>query len=131
MRRISWLSVVLAIVFVLGGGCGKPTHESLAKDMMAKMQEFADVLKTVKDESSAKSGATKIQAIVADMQKLRKQADELGKPTKEAEAEMEKKHLDEMTKIQGEIVKEMMRIALDPKLAEPIQKAAADFEKVK
>ena len=130
MRRISWLSAVVAMVFVLGG-CGKPTHESLAKDMMAKMQEFADVLKTVKDESSAKSGATKIQTIATDMQKLRKQAEDLGQPTKEAEAEMTKKHSADMTKIQGEIMKEMMRIGGDPKLSEPIQKAMAGLEKMK
>ena len=130
MRRISWLSAVVAMAFVLGG-CGKPTHESLAKDMMTKMQQFADILKGVKDESSAKAGAAKIQTLAGEVQKLKKQADEIGKPTKEVEAAMEKKHSAEMTRIQGEIGKEMMRISTNPKLLEPIQKAMAELEKIK
>lgn len=130
MRRISWLGAVVAMAMILGG-CGKPTHESLAKEMLAKMQQFADILKSVTDESSAKSGATKIQNLAGEMQALKKQVDEIGKPTKDVDAAIEKKFSADMTRIQGEITKEMMRIMPNPKLSEPIQKAMADIAKVK
>jgi len=122
--------VAVAMVVLLSG-CGKPTHESVIKDLMGQMRKLTDVLKSVKSEASAREAAPKMQAIVKEMQELRKKGDALGRPTKEQEAAMEMKYGEELKKVTGEMAEEVMRVWVNPTLAGPLGEAIREFEKIK
>ena len=66
------LNLTMALTFL--GGCGKPTPESLAKDVVGKMNDLTGILKGVTDEASAKIAAPKLKAVGEEMQKIQEQA---------------------------------------------------------
>ena len=106
-------AAVLAFSLLLTGCDSKPTHESVAEDMLDEMKQMVAVLKTVKDESSAKAAEPKLKKAKERMDALQKQGDALGTPTAEQQKEMEK-HKAEMEKVMGEFMGEMMRVAMNP-----------------
>jgi biopolymer transport protein ExbB/TolQ len=106
------IPLVAVVAFALvATGC-KKSHEGVAKDMVAKLQEMVNVLKTVKDKDSASAAAPKLKAISADMKELKKQADALGKPSEADEKKMKADLQKPMMEAMGDMMKEMMRIQM-------------------
>ena len=127
-RRILILNIV-AVLFSLSfvGGCGKPTAESVSSDMTARMNEVVDVLKTVKDESSAKSAAEKIKTIAEAAKKIEEQAKALPDAEKKL---LEEKKTKQMETIGTALSKEMQRIMIvDPKLMAIVSDAMQNMAK--
>jgi hypothetical protein len=124
------IPAIVALAMVIGG-CGK-SHESIRKDAMGKMKDMVDVLKTVKDDASAKAAATKLKEITADIKKLKEQDDALGKLSKEEEQKLDKQMEPEMKPIQDQMTAEMKRIAqLNPALMMPLMDAMKDMANMK
>jgi hypothetical protein len=95
------------------------------------MQEMADVLKTVKDESSAKAAAPKIKALSADLKEIQKKMEAM-KPSEAEQKRLAEAHMKPMMEAMGQLVQESMRIGMDPKLQTPeIQAALKQMEDVK
>jgi cytochrome c556 len=119
------LFCALALVFL--NGCGKPSHESVMKDMISKMNELGTVLKGVTDEASAKAAGAKIKTISEDMKKIKAEADALPTPTAEEDKKLKEAHEKELTDAMGTMSTEMMRIMMDPKLSAPMTDAMKEL----
>jgi hypothetical protein len=109
-------------------GCSKPTPESVMTDMNAKLAELTDVLKGVTDADSAKAAVPKVQAIAADMKKLREQAEAL-KISKEDAQKVADAHKDQLMKTQKEFQDQMARIAFNQELMGPLSPAFKELGK--
>ena len=120
--RCVWC-VCVAVALAAGGCESKPTHESVTKESIDKMQQFADVLKTIKDEASAKAARPKLEKIKKEMDELKKKADTLGNPPPEVKKKLEEKYKKDMEKVSGELAGQMMRIGMDPKIAPHLKDA--------
>jgi acetoin utilization deacetylase AcuC-like enzyme len=121
MLRPIALCVTLCLALVVTG-CGD-TPESVTKKMISKMQAMADVLKTVKDEPSAKAAAPKIKALSADLKEIQKKMEAM-KPSEAEQKRLAEAHMKPMMEAMGQLMQEVMRIGMDPKLQTPEIKAA-------
>ena len=129
MSRRTVLLHIMAVLFGLSflNGCSKPTAESVASEMTGKMNEVVDVLKTVKDDASAKSGAEKIKTIVEAFNKIKAQGDALPEAEKKLLAEKKPKESEAVIKA---VLQEMERIGkINPKLLGPIGEAMQGMSK--
>ena len=111
------ICALLVAAFCLAGCDSKPTHESVTQEGIDKTEEMVEVLKSIKDEASAKAARPKMEQIKKDMEELKKKANALGEPPADVKAKLQEKHKPEMEKLFGEMMKEVMRIGLDPKIA--------------
>lgn len=119
---------VMAMLMLVGvSGC-KRDHESVIKDTVSCMKQLASVLKDVKDEASAKSAVSKIEGIAKEMKTLQEEAKKMGEPSKEVNAELEKKFKSDMEKVTKDLDTEMMRIMKDEKMATIIMKAISEIK---
>ena len=114
---------LVAVALCLAGCESKPTHESVMQDTMEKMEEMVEVLKGIKDEASAKAAKPKMEQIKKDMDELKAKANTLGEPPADVKQKLAEKHKPQMEKLAGEMMKEMMRIGFDPKIAPHIRDA--------
>jgi peptidoglycan hydrolase CwlO-like protein len=118
------LAVACIAVTIVSIGCdSKPTHDSLAKDMIGKMKEMVEVLKGVKDEASAKAAKPKLEGLKKEVDALKAEADKMPKPSAEDEKKLNEKYEPELEKLMGELAGEMIRIGSDPKLASELGNA--------
>jgi hypothetical protein len=108
-------------VFLLAGCDSRSPHEAIADDMVGKMRQMVDVMKGVKDEDSAKSAKPRVQALAKELDELKAKSDKLGKPSPETEKRLKEKHEKEVEQLTGDLLKEMMRVGMDPKLAPHMQ----------
>ena len=113
--------VCLLALFLLAGCDSRSPHEAIADDMVAKMRQMVDVMKGVKDEDSAKAAKPKVQALAKELDELKAKSDKLGKPSPETEKKLKEKHEKEVEQLTGDLLKEMMRVGMDPKLAPHMQ----------
>jgi hypothetical protein len=114
MRRVIATAVVaLALI-----GCdSKSPREKLGVKMMDTMQEYVDVLKTVKDESSLNAAKSKIADINKRMEAMGDEASKMGSQSAEEEKAMKEKYGAKMDAVVADMGKEMMRIQANPTLA--------------
>jgi peptidoglycan hydrolase CwlO-like protein len=72
------------------------THETLVKELLGTVKDAVGVLKTIKDDKTAKEAEPKVTKITTQMGDIKKRMDKIGKPTKEQEEELQKKYKTEM-----------------------------------
>jgi hypothetical protein len=119
-RSWTWRAFTFALVAtaLCVTGCeSKPTHESVAQESLDKMEEMVAVLKGIKDEASAKAARPKMQQIKKDMEQIKVKAKALGEPPADVKQKLQEKHKQQVEKVTGEMMQEMMRIGFDPKIA--------------
>lgn len=94
-------AVLTTILFAtLLSSCGD-SHDKVADDTMKQMDEFFEVVTTVKDKESADAATEKLDAIIANLDKIAERYKELGEPdeaTQKAISEKFKKFGDEKKK---------------------------------
>jgi hypothetical protein len=121
MRRLTPLCIVFALALTLGGCADTP--DSVSKKMIAKMQEMVGILKTVKDEPSAKAAVPKIKAVSAELKTIQKKMEAM-KPTEAEQKRLAEAHMKPMMETMAQLMAEVMRIGTDPKLQTPEIQAA-------
>ncbi len=126
MCRRLWLCVAVVLLF---GGCGKPTHESVMRQLFQRTREITGVLRDVKDEASAKAAAPKLKTLAAAMQTLKNQFKAMGPPSKESEAHLGAVLGEDSKSVMEDLTKELLRVSTDPKLQVPLKEAMADIQK--
>jgi hypothetical protein len=57
-----------------------------------------------------------VQALTKELDELKVKADKLGKPSEATEKRLKDKHEKEVQQLTADLMKEMMRIGMDPKL---------------
>ena len=100
MKRITALFVLLVATFL--AGCGGDSHASLMDEGVALTKELVSILDGVKDTASADAAASKVEALAAKGESLKKRMDAMGEPT---EAQMK-----ELGKKLGESMAQMMEM---------------------
>jgi hypothetical protein len=122
MRR-TIVTTLCAAVLVLSSGCDN-THESLMDDMLDEMENMIAVLKTIKDEASAKSAESKLRSIVDKLNSLQERVKKVKQPEGEEAKALEKKFEERAKKIMGEFLSEMMRVSsISPEVATILSEA--------
>ncbi len=114
---------LIAVALCVAGCDSKPTHESVTQDSIDKMEEMVEVLKGIKDEASAKAARPKMEQIKKDMEELQKKSKALGEPPADVKQKLQEKHKAQLEKVTSEMMKEMMRIGLDPNIAPHVKDA--------
>jgi hypothetical protein len=129
-RTLPLSGVLLLALCLCFTGCSKaPTHESVAQDFTDKMKELGTTLKGVTDESSAKSAASKVTSIAADLKKLSEERAKLPKPTADQEKAMADKYTKPLMEAMGTVMNEGIRIQTNPTLATPLKGAMEELDK--
>ena len=112
------LAVACIAVAIVSSGCdSKPTHDSLAKDLMGKMKEMVAVMKGVKDEATAKAAKPKLEALKKDIEAINAEAAKLPKQSADEEKKFKEKYEPEIDKLMAEFATEGVRIGSNPTLA--------------
>ena len=112
MKRI--VGLCFAFVLTAGVAIAADTHESLVKELLGTLKDAVGVLKTVKDEKSAKDAEPKVTKVSAQMSDLKNRMEKIGKPTKEQEDELQKKYKTEMETTFKSFAEELTRVAKVP-----------------
>jgi hypothetical protein len=115
--RRAFTFALVALALCVAGCESKPTHESVTQETIDKMEEMVEVLKGIKDEASAKAARPKMEQIKKDMDEIKAKSKALGEPPADVKQKLAEKHKQELEKVTGEMMKEMMRIGFDPKIA--------------
>lgn len=123
MHFVNGLLAVLVGCLLLIGGCdSKPTHDSLTKETIDLMKDYVAVMKTVTDESSAKKAAPEILKMADKMNRINADMDKLGPPSEEIKAQLDTKYKKELEPLTMEMIGELMRLTMDPKLKKELDK---------
>jgi flagellar biosynthesis/type III secretory pathway chaperone len=137
-----WLAWLLVLGIV--AGCGKKkeddegggdgvaaikTHEDFFKEAIKLTNEYTDVLKQIKDASSAGSQKAKLESIKKRKEALMKKAKELGEPKPEEGTRIIQKYFGDMQKAEMSSNVEKNRVLKIPGLPEDIKKLIEELEK--
>jgi deoxyadenosine/deoxycytidine kinase len=68
------------------------SHEKIVVDMVAVMKDIAKSLAKAKDAASGKEIKPELQKLAARMDRISERLEKIGRPSKEQEAELEKKY---------------------------------------
>lgn len=113
MKRLIGMCCVLPLL-TAGVVFAADTHEMLVKELLGVLKEATGLLKTVKDEKTAKDAQPKVVKISDQMGDIKKRMDKIGKPTKEQEDELQKKYKGEMETTFKSFAEELGRVAKVP-----------------
>lgn len=90
------------------------THETLIKELLGTLKDAVGVLKTIKDEKTAKDAQPKVGKITDQMSDIKKRMDKLGKPPKDQDEELQKKYKADMETTLKSFAEELTRVAKVP-----------------
>ena len=129
MSRHCFARVTCAVltIFFLASGCSKPTHESVQKDRIGKINELTAILKSITDEASANAAVPKIKAVGEEMKALNQKADALPKLSPDEQKTLAQKQEREALDAQSGMTKEIARLMMNPALIKPISDAMKDL----
>ena len=123
MRHVTPLALVAALLMLTGCGGGANTPEGVADEMVDIMEEMVTILEGVKDESSAKAAADKINSLSAKGEALGKKMEEVMPKDPEKAMEVAMKMLAKMAEVGPKLEAESKRIMNDPALAKHLEDA--------
>ena len=104
--------------------CDRHDYEGVMKGTVEEMEQMVTVLKGVRDESSSKAGAAKIQDITKNLQQYKAKAEKMPKPSAAEEKRLQDKYQPRIQKASADVTGEAMRITRDPKLMTPELRSA-------
>lgn len=116
MPRSPALSLTLATVLGLAACGGGNTHEALAKESVAVMEDFGDSLAKITDKASAEKHVSELERLVSRMNDIQARMEKLGEPSEATSTEMEKMMKDSMGPAMQKMTQHMMRIGNDPEI---------------
>ena len=111
MRAV--VAIVAVALFVCCSGCGD-THESLAGEGVATMQEMATVMEGVKDGPSAKDAKAKLTSLMEKLNKINERQAKLPTPTEAEGKAMEAKYGKQMEESSRKFQTQMFRVMGNP-----------------
>ncbi len=110
MKLAEILSVGSVLLLCAGCGGSDATHDSLTQEMIACMNEQADLHTTITDEASAQEALPRLEELVKKNTELKLRADELGMPGPGGYDALREKYEAALVKAGDRIEKEMERI---------------------
>ena len=115
----SILVLFMTLSFISCGGAD--THDSVMNESLTLMDKIGAEMKKVTDKASAEKSKPTLEALVADMNTLKKRVDALGKPNAEQEAELKKKYDEKMKKALESFMGGMMKANMDPEISQVLK----------
>lgn len=122
-RKQAACFAIFAVGLLSMTGCGGQSHEAIADSMMKSMDQFADILASVKDEASAKAAATQLETLTASVKALADKRKALGDPPKEIQTKIEEKMKAKQSELQEKMNASMMNLMSNPALMQIIAPA--------
>ena len=109
IRKLGILSIACFAVLLVG--CGKSKHEKAMEEMVAVLNEMADIMSTIEDEETAQAAQSEMNALAGRMQKL-SQLKTTDTPSHEELAELEKKYMPQIQKAMERFMQESLRLMM-------------------
>ena len=126
MHNMLKMTIGLGLLLLSVACGGGSDADSLMDQGKSAMAELTTILESIQDEESAKAAAPKLEALGARMKELKEQTDALPEEERKSLQDMEE---DEDAKaLASKMMKEMMRVQLDDKLAPHVEDAFASFQ---
>ena len=107
---------ILTLALALAACGGSPQEEAM-EDQVDLLEEAAGIFEGVKDEASAKAAGAKLKSLDGRIKELEKRVSALPTPTEEEARKLHEKYGKRIEAVQARIMKESMRIAMNPQLA--------------
>jgi hypothetical protein len=102
--------------------------ESMVEDMITTIADINAALTTATDRASAEAVAPRVESLMADLNALSERSDAVFANMDQAsQAAIETKYTAELEEVFGEFMEQMMRVSMDPEIAEPLQDAFASM----
>ncbi len=121
-----FMQLLLVGCIAMLAGCQANTHESLAKQQVKAMEEFADILDSVKDKRTATVAAPKLKRIAKRMKKIKERAEKLPPPTPEQAQKIAQTHLQSMKRMNS-LMTFPMRMMNQPEAMAILEEALEEF----
>ena len=130
MDKLIQSTAALFAILCLASCGGGPSHEEVAADLMDTMEEFVDIIASVKDEASADKAAKDLDKVASKMEKLKAQADKLGDPSADVKAKIEADMKARRQAIQQKMMGSMTTMMANQNLMEKLKPAMDRITKV-
>lgn len=128
-RTITTLALATALVLLTGCGGNDPdTHDKVMRDTIDIMKQMTDVMAKITDEASAEANAPKLAKLGEQFEAIKTRQEAVGDPNEEQEAALKTKYEAEMQEAVDPFMKELFRIAMNPKLAKHLEDAMPSME---
>ena len=122
MKKTLMLVGALGLLWASRGRAAETAaYEEVVKGIISALKEGADTLATIKDKDTAKAAAPKLRKVAESLRGLKKKADQLGNPSEDQKAELEKKYKKDMETAQTSFRKEVVRVRNVPGGKEALQ----------
>ena len=111
-------------------------HDEAFRAQVASLNEFANVLASIKDEASAQAAVPRLKAFASEEKDRQKQLGDLFKPTDEEMIALITPHMNELRAVMGRLRQEALRLsrgggnAEASKFAQQVEVAASQAEKL-
>lgn len=107
MKRVALAAAVALVVLV--SGC-KDKYEAAMDELIGYLKEANSVLAGVKDEASVEAAKPKLKKLGEQMTSLGERIKGMEKPSKEREAQLQKKYETEVQNVMKDMMGHMMRL---------------------
>ena len=127
MHNMLKMTVGLGLLLLSVACGGGSDADSLMDQGKSAMAELTTILESIQDEESAKAAAPKLEALGARMKELKEQTDALPEEDRKSLENMEE-DADAKALVSKMMMKEMMRVQMDDKLAPHLKDAFESFQ---
>lgn len=101
-----------ALLCLFCTSCGD-SHDKVTKDSIDLMNEMAETIEGMKDESSKKKGEETLKKLEKEFEKIKERQDALGAPDTEVAKALKEKYGEKMAEAGQRLTKAMFQDALD------------------
>lgn len=126
MHNMLKMTVGLGLLLLSVACGGGSDADSLMDQGKSAMAELTTILESIQDEESAKAAAPKLEALGARMKELKEQTDALPEEDRKSLENMEEDA--DAKALVSKMMKEMMRVQMDDKLAPHLKDAFESFQ---
>jgi hypothetical protein len=118
-------ALLLSTILLFITSCSKPSHESIANEMLDTMKQMSDAVLGTKDVASAKVAAEKIKKAGERFDEIAAKLKKMDPPSEAVRADIEKKMEEKSKEMMGEQSAKVMQ-ALDAESLGIVQNAMKD-----
>jgi hypothetical protein len=111
MKKILSLSILSAL---LATGCASDDVDSMVKQTIEALDETAQTMATVKDESSARAAVPRLQALARRRKAIEEKTAAVKTPSPAEQAELQKKYAVRLTGATTLLMTEALRVSTVP-----------------
>jgi hypothetical protein len=117
------MTLMACLTALFLASCGADSKEKVMDDSIAGAEEMATILEGVSDKASAEKAKSKLEALVAKMDKIKTRLKALGLTEEDMQKEMQgnEKYKKKMEEIMGKLMGSMMKMAMNKEIKDVLE----------